>query len=111
MDTLYGDVNDPELAKELEASMIPHATSAFTTPAPKGAWTEGCPGGEYEGRLAYLRTTKDATFPPPLQDQFLEKSGVEWTVVDIDAAHGAFVSKPKEVASLIERFVGEWISK
>ena len=77
-------------------------------PSPKPAWSEGRPGGEYEGRLGYLRTLQDATFPIPLQDQFLKNSGVEWTVVDIDAAHGAVTSKPKEVAGLIERFVGEW---
>ena len=36
MDTLYGDIiNDPELTKELEASMTPHATAAFTTPFSK----------------------------------------------------------------------------
>ena len=62
--------------------------------------------GEYDGRLAYLRTIQDASFSPQLQDQFLDKSGAVWTVVDIDAGHGAFISKHKDVASLTARIVG-----
>lgn len=41
---------------------------------------------------------------------FVERSGVKWTVKDIDTSHSAWASKPKELAKtvvgLVETFSG-----
>ena len=50
----------------------------------------------------YIRCMRDQAFPPFLQDRFLEDSGVEWKVKDVEASHSPFASKPEE---LVEIFV------
>ena len=45
-----------------------------------------------------------------MQDMFMERSGVIWTVRDIDTGHSAWAGKPKELAEmavgLVEAFSG-----
>ena len=84
--------------------MTPHATSAFTTSAPPPAWAEKF----YGGRRTYIRTLQDKTFPPSLQDGFVAQSGVSWNVIDVDASHGALISRPLDVANLIRQAAEDW---
>jgi hypothetical protein len=79
--------------------MIPHALKAFETPAPAPAWKEAA----FKGRRAYLRTLDDKCNPLFLQEKWIEGSGVEWDVVDLETSHSAFISRPEEV---VERIVG-----
>ncbi|KAL9049878.1 MAG: hypothetical protein Q9162_006962 [Coniocarpon cinnabarinum] len=89
-----------------DGSTVPHATAAFTTPAPKPAWIEG----EFSGRRRYLRTMQDASFPPQFQSMLVQQSGVEWDVVDIDAPHEAHSAQPQMVASLLQEAAQRWTS-
>ena len=84
--------------------MQPHAMLAFASPAPAPAWAEPA----FEGRRAYIRTEQDACLPAMLQDSWIETSGVEWAVKNVNAAHTAFVSKADEVAGLVVQFAKEW---
>lgn len=95
--TLYGDVS-PKVAKEMEDALLPHAILAFESPAPPAAWAEPA----YAGKLGFLRCTQDAALPTFVQDLFVQRSGVEWIVKDIEASHSAFLSKPEEVVMLVE---------
>ena len=78
---------------------MPHATLAFDSPAPPSALTD--PG--YEGKLAFVRCLKDQALPVFVQDMFIEKSGLEWRVVDVDAGHSPYFSRPNE---LLETLIG-----
>ncbi|KAH9908175.1 alpha/beta-hydrolase [Xylariomycetidae sp. FL2044] len=100
MDVLYNDC-DVALAPTLEASMKPHALRAFETEATAPAW--GDPN--FDGRRAYVRTLDDCCNPSWLQDSWLEKSKVQWDVVDFKTGHMPFVSQPKELAAQISKFV------
>ena len=82
----------------MEEALLPHAILAFESPAPPAAWAEPA----YAGKLAFLRCTQDAALPAFLQDLFVQRSGVGWTVKDVDASHSAFLSKPEEIAKLVE---------
>lgn len=47
--------------------------------------------------------------PPFLQDMFIEKSGVQWAVKEVEAGHSAWASRPKEIVhelqSLLLKFI------
>lgn len=81
--------------------MLPHAVSAFQTPAPAPAWAERA----FDGRRAYIRTLDDQCNPFFLQEMWLEKSGVEWEVVNLKTSHCPFVSCPEVVAATTVGFI------
>ena len=43
---------------------------------------------------------KDQALPRFLQDIFVQKSGMEWLIKDIDASHTPFASKPEELVEI-----------
>lgn len=71
---------------------------AFESPAPSAVWTEP----EFVGKLAFLRCKQDQAIPLFLQDMFVQRSGVEWMVKDIEAGHSPWASQPKEVMKSLE---------
>ena len=70
---------------------------ALDSPAPPAAWAEP----EFAGKLVFIRCMQDQALPPFLQDMFVEKSGVEWKVKDIDTSHSPFASKPEELVKIL----------
>lgn len=70
---------------------------AFDSPAPPAAWKEA----EFAGKLTFVRCMQDQALPPFLQDMFMEKSGVEWKVKNIEASHSPFASKPEELVKIL----------
>ena len=70
---------------------------AFDSPAPPAAWMEP----EFTGKLVFIRCMQDQALPPFLQDMFIEKSGVEWKVEDIESSHSPFASKPEELVKIL----------
>lgn len=82
----------------MEGALLPHAMLAFESPAPHAAWAEPA----YAKRIVFVRCTQDAALPTFLQDLFVQRSGVEWIVKDIEASHSAYVSKTEEVVKLVE---------
>ncbi|PYH67483.1 esterase/lipase family protein [Aspergillus vadensis CBS 113365] len=106
MDVLYNDC-DRALQPELDTLMQPHALRAFETPATAPAWAESA----FDGRRAYVRTLDDCCNPASLQDIWLEKSKVEWEVVDFKTGHMPFVSQPQALAEQITKFIDGFIAK
>jgi hypothetical protein len=100
MDILYNDC-DRALEPEFNRLMQPHALRAFETPATAPAWAESA----FDGRRAYVRTLDDCCNPSSLQDLWLEKSKVEWEVVDFRTGHMPFVSQPRALAEQIVKFI------
>ena len=78
---------------------------AFDSPAPPMAWADP----EFIGKIAFIRCMKDQALPPFLQDMFMEKSGVEWKVKDIEASHSAYASKPGEVANILGELAHQFV--
>ena len=77
---------------------------ALGTHAPPPAWAEP----EYAGILTYLRCLKDQALPPPLQDWFMERSGAEWRVKNVEASHSPFASRPKEVVDIVRELLQQY---
>lgn len=100
MDILYNDC-DPSQGSALDKYMVPHANLAFETKASAPAWADK----GFDGRRGYVRTLDDACNPSFLQDMWLEKSKVEWDVVDFKTGHMPFVSQPKALTEQIVKFV------
>ncbi|KAL8791948.1 MAG: hypothetical protein Q9195_005437 [Heterodermia aff. obscurata] len=105
VETFYQDL-DPAVAKRLAECLEPQALMVFTSPTPAPAWAEP----EYQGKLAYIRTTLDQTSPVVLQDIFWQRSGVEWIVRNFESGHSPFANKISEVVGftveLVEKFGG-----
>ncbi|KAL8782578.1 MAG: hypothetical protein Q9213_005256 [Squamulea squamosa] len=98
-ETLFNDV-DKNTAARLSAELLPHAMLAFDSPAPPAAWA----GPTYDGRRAFLRCLQDQALPTFIQDMFVQKSGVDWDVKDIDAGHCAYISRLEEVSEAMIGF-------
>ncbi|KAI1310168.1 Alpha/Beta hydrolase protein [Xylaria venustula] len=106
MDILYNDC-DPARESELAKRMNPpHAFMAFDTPATAPGWADK----GYTGKRAYIRALKDRCNPKPLQDIWLEKSKVQWDVIDFDTGHMPFVSQPKALAATIVRLSKSFVT-
>lgn len=83
---------------------LPHAIKPFDTPVSAPLWTdEGL-----DGRLLYLKTLQDATFPPEAQQMFIDGSDVCWDVVDGDGGHEVFLTQPKVAADAIIDVLEKW---
>ncbi|KAB8222324.1 Alpha/Beta hydrolase protein [Aspergillus novoparasiticus] len=106
MEVLYNDC-DRALEPELDQLMQPHALRAFETPATAPAWAESA----FDGRRAYVRTLNDCCNPSSLQDLWLEKSQVEWEVVDFKTGHMPFVSQPRALGEQIIKFIDGFMAK
>jgi hypothetical protein len=106
MDILYNDC-DRALEPELDKRLQPHALRVFETPATAPAWAERA----FDGRRAYVRTQDDCCNHLSLQDLWLEKSKVEWEVVDLKTGHMPFVSQPRALAEQIIKFIDGFIAK
>ncbi|KAI1820726.1 Alpha/Beta hydrolase protein [Xylaria intraflava] len=100
MDVLYNDC-DPALQPAFDASVQPHALKAFETKPPAPAWADK----GFDGRRLYVRTLDDHCNPSFLQDAWIQKSKVDWEVVDFKTGHMPFVSQPEALGAQIVRFV------
>ena len=79
---------------------------AFDSPAPPMGWADP----EFKGKIAFIRCMKDQALPPFLQDMFMEKSGVEWKVKDIEASHSAYASEPEELANTLGELAQQFVN-
>lgn len=103
MDILYNDC-DPAHSPRLDEYMNPHAMMAFETKAMAPGWAdEG-----FNGRRVYVRTLDDCCNPSWLQDCWIEKSKVKWTVVDFKSGHMPFESQPGPLAEQVMKSVDDF---
>lgn len=86
--------------------MKPHALLAFETKATAPAWADRA----FNGRRTYIRTLDDCCNPSFLQDMWLQKSQVEWDVVDFKTGHMPFVSQPEALATQIVKSTNGFMS-
>lgn len=100
MDILYNDC-DPSLEPEFDKFMNPHALQAFETKPSAPAWKDR----GFDKRRLYVRAVKDQCLPYSLQTAWVEKSAVEWEVVDFETGHMPFVSQPEALGAQIVKFV------
>jgi pimeloyl-ACP methyl ester carboxylesterase len=86
------DVN-PEKAAFMADSQVPWGVAALDGTISEPAW-KNKPSW-------YLVATDDKMIPPPAQRLMSKRAGS--TVVEVPGSHAIYVSKPKEVAALIEK--------
>ncbi|KAK5674393.1 hypothetical protein LTR17_027805 [Elasticomyces elasticus] len=100
---LFNDTN-PEKAEEFAKGHLPHAMQPLLTAVSAPLWTDPA----LDSRRAYLKTMLDTTFPPEVQQMFVDGSGVNWEVVEVDGGHEAFLTKPKLVADAVLKLAESW---
>ncbi|KAH7394352.1 hypothetical protein BKA66DRAFT_606552 [Pyrenochaeta sp. MPI-SDFR-AT-0127] len=93
---LYQDV-PAELANVIAVSAMAQGMTSFTTPVPPASWKSE----EYKGRVAFIRTLKDAAIPLPVQQMMIDGTGVEWIIKDIDSGHSPQISQPEKLTELL----------
>jgi pimeloyl-ACP methyl ester carboxylesterase len=84
---------DAESAAFMADSQVPWGVGALSGPIQKAAW-KSKPSW-------YLVATDDKMIPPPAQRAMSKRAGS--TVVEVSGSHAIYVSKPAEVAKLIEQ--------
>lgn len=102
-EVLFSDV-DPAKASELSKALLPHAMLAFESPSPPPAWADPAS----KGKIAFVRCAKDQALPLFVQDGFIERSGVEWIVRDLDASHSPFASQPQNIVKIVTELAEKW---
>lgn len=98
-EVLYNDLDHSE-ADHLTELLRPTSMHAFDSHAPPAAWAEP----EFAAKLGFIRCMQDHALPPFLRKIFVEKSGVEWKMKDIETSHSPFASKPEEMAKTLGEF-------
>jgi hypothetical protein len=51
--------------------------------------------------VAFIRTVNDASLPLALQQMFLDGTGAEWIVKDIESGHSPQLSQPENLVSIL----------
>jgi len=51
----------------------------------------------------YVKLLRDQALPPPLQDEFIRNAGPGCAVHELDAGHNAMISRPRELAAILNR--------
>ncbi|KAL9614955.1 MAG: hypothetical protein Q9167_000597 [Letrouitia subvulpina] len=95
-DTLFNDI-EPAKAAKLESSLLHHAILAFESPAPAPAWAEP----EFSSKIVFVKCTQDMALPVFVQDMFIQRSGVQWAVKELESSHSPFISHPEEIVGVI----------
>jgi pimeloyl-ACP methyl ester carboxylesterase len=86
---------DPDSAAFMADSQVPWGVAALSGTITEPAWKKK-PNW-------YLLTTQDKMIPPPAQRFMSERA--KSTVVEVSSSHAVYVSKPDEVAAIIEQAV------
>jgi pimeloyl-ACP methyl ester carboxylesterase len=84
---------EPALAQFMADSQVPWGVKALEGAVTEPAW-KSKPSW-------YLVATDDHMIPPPAQRQMAQRAGAK--VVEVNGSHAVYVSKPAEVAKLIEQ--------
>jgi pimeloyl-ACP methyl ester carboxylesterase len=92
--SLFNDLT-PEQQERACQGLVDDSTALVTTPVP---WS-----GKPPCPCTYVRCLQDkGPLPPNYQDQLGRRLGANARVVTVNAGHHAMISKPQEIADLIE---------
>lgn len=78
--------------------------TSFTSALPRATWDDNA----YKGRIAFIRTLKDAAVPLPMQQQMIEGTGAGWIVKDIDSGHSPQLSQPEKLTGMLVELAKEF---
>ena len=84
---------EPELASFMADSQVPWGVDALSGAVTEPAWKTK--------PSYYLVATEDGMIPPPAQRAMAGRAKAQ--VTEVSGSHAIYVSKPKEIADLIER--------
>ena len=84
---------EPELASFMADSQVPWGVDALSGAVSQPAWKTK--------PSYYLVATEDRMIPPPAQRAMAERAKAQ--VTEVPGSHSVYVSKPAEIADLIER--------
>jgi pimeloyl-ACP methyl ester carboxylesterase len=87
---------DPADTERTLDLMVPDATTVLSEPLDMAGLLTSIP-------RTWVRLTQDAVVTPETQDAFIANCGPATDVIDLDAAHMAMISRPKELAEILNR--------
>jgi len=88
---------DPDTARFMANSQVPWGLEALAGKVTAPAWKSK--------RTHYLVASDDHMIPPPAQRHMAERAGAQ--IVETSGSHAVYVSRPDEVARLIEQAASE----
>jgi pimeloyl-ACP methyl ester carboxylesterase len=97
---MFGNDMDDEQLRFLLDRAGTEAVQVVTTPASRVGMPAGLP-------VTYVRLLRDHALPPAVQDACIaalrESPGSDVDVVELDAAHDVMISRPHELAAVLDR--------
>ncbi|RFU75229.1 alpha beta hydrolase family domain-containing [Trichoderma arundinaceum] len=102
-EVFYNDCS-AEVAERAIASLKGHSVQGVRTSPSVIGWKDMA----YNGRRGYIRCLQDNALPIKMQDQLLDRSGVEWVVRTLDASHSPFLSMPDELTGVVAEMTVEF---
>jgi pimeloyl-ACP methyl ester carboxylesterase len=91
----YNDVDDPDLLEWAVRLVVPEAPATLSDPMVLSTMPPDL-------RRVWVRLARDAIVAPEKQDRFIENLGGA-EVLELDAAHMAMISRPRELAEILGR--------
>ena len=84
-------------AQKWARELVPQASTVYMETVGYAGWADP----EYQGKIAYVRTTKDMALPPVHQEAILRETGIKCVQKTLESGHNPFLSMPRETADLI----------
>jgi hypothetical protein len=78
--------------------------TSFISPCPRATWDDD----KYKGRVAFIRTLKDAAIPLPVQQHMIDATGVQFIIKDIESGHSPQLSQPEALSGILIAFAKEF---
>jgi pimeloyl-ACP methyl ester carboxylesterase len=87
---------DDEHARFVLSRLCPEALGPMSEPARLAGLRQAIP-------RSYVKLLRDQTLSPSMQDEFARNAGPGCIVRELDAGHDAMVSRPRELAAVLNR--------
>ncbi|KAF2447371.1 hypothetical protein P171DRAFT_511642 [Karstenula rhodostoma CBS 690.94] len=101
---LYQDVTPSDLRDVVAVAAMAQGIPSFNSPVPRATWDSD----QYKGRIAFIKTLNDGAIPPHVQQAWIEGTGVEWKVKEMQSGHSPQLSQPEKLSDILLELAKEF---
>ncbi|KAF7925185.1 hypothetical protein BELL_0866g00020 [Botrytis elliptica] len=94
---LYSDVTPLVFQNAIVNSTLCPSYASWHSPCPRASWDQE----SFKGKIAFIRTLNDTGIPLQFQDMFMQSTGEEWIVRDMDTGHSPQLVQPERVCDVL----------
>ncbi|KAF7946887.1 uncharacterized protein EAE97_004136 [Botrytis byssoidea] len=94
---LYSDVTPIVFQNAIVNSTLCPSYASWHSPCPRASWDQE----SFKGKIAFIRTLNDTGIPLQFQDMFMQNTGEEWIVKDMNTGHSPQLGQPERVCDVL----------